>query len=1088
MTHKSIDALLASTMFLLFVLVTPNFDMIANKIGVIDNANALTVAEIRAARLEALNTAPTATATITPTATITESVSIPTVSTGTTSQASGCTSTTAPWIKVLTPNGSEVYKPGDSVNIAWDKCNTKGQVAYINLGINAMFTSSARAYQFSGEIVVSNTGSATYKLPDSSFFTGDPDLFLGKNFKFMVSTDPETSYGAADTSAEFSIIEPVLEPSVTVITPNGGETLQKGQTYRIKWESKGASDFYVYLLKDGAFYDGSSLSSSSSSNGYFDWTVSTSIPDGSNYKIEVSQGKGDPDQASDQSDASFKITSQSVTNSCANWQVTEGGPQGGIYWEHLRDFSKHPEIDQYQIQWFNGNWSPWYTPTVDDMDTKVNNDGSWRYLISYKQDHNWKTRECISTVKFIDENQAMLTLSKGTPGISLYKRKFIATGDVYIYRAEFLPRAVYKEEGNNILRLYLNGAVIGSFYGYTNNGGIGFDLNGPTKVLQGENTIELIGDLSSYTGGGKFEFDNNFSFIKDPNNENYINAEGLPATGHVTIIEQKKACANWQVTEGGPQGGIYWEHLRDFSKHPEIDQYQIQWFNGNWSPWYTPTVDDMDTKVNNDGSWRYLISYKQDHNWKTRECMDGVVQQKNPSITIITPTGWETYAPGQQINVTWSYKDINDSKTVNMSMLNQSTGESVYIGKATISNKSFTYTIPANVPLGKYKLMTGVLSDDLRWDLAIDWSDGEFTINNLNTSTSCGPNTSPWIKVKNPNGGETYKSSQKVTVKWDSCNIASSQKVEVNLYSGKPTVFGFLASNGTPNDGIEVFTLDSSLPTGSDYEIIVGLPETADFSNSALSISDKSDSKFTINNQTISTSSVTVLSPNGGEKFSNQQIIPMPIKIQSQKIGSLKYYFLDKATNKVYEIGTINDLNPQTISYVYDMKLDLPALKKMNYSIPWNSSSYIVVAEWKSNDGVENLTDSSDNLFTINNSVTKEEKIPEVKPQIKPLITKTSDLSQTTATVTESSGDTVTFARRLVVGKKGDDVMLLQEILIDGGFLKAYSPSGFYGQMTYRGVQKLQRANKIQVTGVVGPATRTLLNSMVEKMDVSGND
>jgi hypothetical protein len=40
MTHKSIDALLASTMFLLFVLVTPNFNMIADKIGVIDSADA----------------------------------------------------------------------------------------------------------------------------------------------------------------------------------------------------------------------------------------------------------------------------------------------------------------------------------------------------------------------------------------------------------------------------------------------------------------------------------------------------------------------------------------------------------------------------------------------------------------------------------------------------------------------------------------------------------------------------------------------------------------------------------------------------------------------------------------------------------------------------------------------------------------------------------------------------------------------------------------------------------------------------------------------------------------------------------------
>lgn len=372
MTHKSIDALLASTMFALFVFAVPNFTDVAKTIGFGYIA-------------EAQTTQSTSTTT-------SSSNQANTNSSGTT-----CDSNTPPWLKITSPNSGEVYRPDDYITVTWDKCNTKGQTAYINLGVREMLL-PGDGFNFSGQLEVPNTGSAKYPTPPTSFYTGDGNgpFIFGNNFKLMVSVDPETSYGAADESLVFSIEPPVLDPYLKVITPNGGETLIKGQTYRIKWEQRDVpAGVYVYILKDDRFYDGNALNSNLITSGYFDWTVPNSIPDGSNYKIEIGQGKGDPDQAGDKSDASFTIASQTTTNACTNWKVTAGGPQGGTYWEKLRDFNKHPEIDQYRIRWFNGNWSPWYTPTVDDKDTKVNNDGSWRYLISYKQDHYWETRECL---------------------------------------------------------------------------------------------------------------------------------------------------------------------------------------------------------------------------------------------------------------------------------------------------------------------------------------------------------------------------------------------------------------------------------------------------------------------------------------------------------------------------------------------------------------------------------------------------------------------------------------------------------------------------------------------------------------------
>ena len=47
------------------------------------------------------------------------------------------------------------------------------------------------------------------------------------------------------------------------------------------------------------------------------------------------------------------------------------------YWTSLRlETYLHPEILRYRIKWFSGKWSPWFTPGVEDEDSKTNEDGS----------------------------------------------------------------------------------------------------------------------------------------------------------------------------------------------------------------------------------------------------------------------------------------------------------------------------------------------------------------------------------------------------------------------------------------------------------------------------------------------------------------------------------------------------------------------------------------------------------------------------------------------------------------------------------------------------------------------------------------
>jgi hypothetical protein len=78
--------------------------------------------------------------------------------------------------------------------------------------------------------------------------------------------------------------------------------------------------------------------------------------------------------------------------SCDNPVITSGIPLRIKYWQDLGlDTSTHPEIYKYQIQWFSGYWSPWYTPGVNDVDWKLSNRRVW----SYFEDHNYRIKKCL---------------------------------------------------------------------------------------------------------------------------------------------------------------------------------------------------------------------------------------------------------------------------------------------------------------------------------------------------------------------------------------------------------------------------------------------------------------------------------------------------------------------------------------------------------------------------------------------------------------------------------------------------------------------------------------------------------------------
>ena len=110
------------------------------------------------------------------------------------------------------------------------------------------------------------------------------------------------------------------------------------------------------------------------------------------------------------------------------------------------------------------------------------------------------------------------------------------------------------------------------------------------------------------------------------------------------------------------------------------------------------------------------------------------------------------------------------------------------------------------------------------------------------------------LKVKVPNGGESWAPGTKYTIKWKKGNAGNRVKIEL-LKSGK--VYETIKSK-TKNDGKLRWKVPSSMKASKKYTIRIS-------SITDDSILDTSNKKFTISST--NTSVLKVTSPNGGESW-----------------------------------------------------------------------------------------------------------------------------------------------------------------------------------------------------------------------------
>ena len=208
-----------------------------------------------------------------------------------------------PAITVLSPNGGEQWVVGNTYPVRWTSNNLPtGTTVWIYLQQSG-YTRATMAVDTSA-----SNGTYNWTIPFSVALGGGYQVYVTSAANVWDLSDAPFSVVAATTQ----------QPSITVLSPNGGEVWQFGTPYDITWTSQGVTTAYVALW----FADGGVCKLAEVPANYGKRTVTISenmqcsnIPSNvaaGSYRILITSDAADPHLGRDDSDAPFSIVAQQI--------------------------------------------------------------------------------------------------------------------------------------------------------------------------------------------------------------------------------------------------------------------------------------------------------------------------------------------------------------------------------------------------------------------------------------------------------------------------------------------------------------------------------------------------------------------------------------------------------------------------------------------------------------------------------------------------------------------------------------------------------------------------------------------------------
>ncbi len=349
-----------------------------------------------------------------------------------------------PSVTVISPNGGELWSVGSNQTITWASNNISD--------VKIEYTTDSGSTWIT---IISSTpsdGNHAWTIPNTP----------SNNCKVKISdvANPSTN---DESDNSFSIIQ----PAISVTTPNGSESWLVGSTQDITWTSSNVSNVKIeYSTDSGVSWI--TIIDSTSSSGNYSWTIPNTPSN--NCKVKIS----DVTNLSiyDESDSVFSIIQPSVTvispNGGEGWQI---GTVQNIIWSSS-------SVDNVKIEYTTNNGSSWNTIIGSTL-----SDGTYEWTIPNTPSEQCKVKiSDTANPDIFDESNSTFSI------ISSVLFALIQADSIWIDTDyDGLELGLVDGSGS-----YFSGGTITNYEWYVNNE---FITNGVTPTLElttGTSIVKLI--------------------------------------------------------------------------------------------------------------------------------------------------------------------------------------------------------------------------------------------------------------------------------------------------------------------------------------------------------------------------------------------------------------------------------------------------------------------------------------------------------------------------------------------------------------------------------------------------------------------
>src|SRR3989339_1121871 len=512
-----------------------------------------------------------------------------------------------------------------------------------------------------------------------------------------------------DAEGEVKCDSQANQPSITVTSPNGGETWKQGETHKITWTGLNfPSNGTITMQLNGTtvahnYY----IFSEIDNTGSVSWTISNTIePD--TYKLRVFCGeKGterycSPDgtltsnpSSQDFSDNYFTISSGSNNSGSCFLLLGRIGDSwqkkcGDTAYDPVADLNKDKTVDLLDNGFYGEN--------------KTNE--TW-----CKEKLNDTTNPCIST-------QPSITVTSPNGG-ETYK----LGGSITV---NWKTANVSSSEKFNLIRLraYPNGQEYNLVEGVLNDGQEVITI--PSSVPEGAYTLEIksyIGDVLL------FDASDSYFKIVSTTTPFSVDIKANGSSSPESILYKSQFTVSWTST-GADNCAAYGDYV------PLVDG------SGYWTDLHNLPASGSRVLIADHKNYGYtsplqigIQCFNNAQNTSVSQIVWVPVTNTQPSITVTSPNGGETWNIGETHNITWTTSNFG-SMGVSINLLNPGATGAAYLKNIALNipnSGSYQWTIPSDISGGTYNLMLVSYGGTA----AQDYSDNYFTITSSVLTNYC---------------------------------------------------------------------------------------------------------------------------------------------------------------------------------------------------------------------------------------------------------------------------------------------------------------------------------------------------------------